>query len=364
MAHRYLQGVGTCSYAAHTGASQVYCHDVWRITVVVVDVVHRGRYPLPVRPQYAAAARNRRPVAEVPDEGEIIDALRCCEGCSEPRYLPHPERHVVSGINLYDPGGELQTDLDQGVGCGLLQEVQPALDLLDPQLQVDCDVRQASRQGLISAPLTFTTANKYMSNPDLTPLITDLNERSAAPLSVVESDFAADGTGFSTCRFDRWYDAKWGKEKSQRHWLKAHIVCGTQTNIVTSVEITPSNVHDSPVLPGLLDTTAKRFTMAEVSADKAYLSDANLRHIEGHGAYPYIPFKSNTTGQGSPMWKRLYAYFTLHEEAWKPTTTSGQTSRQCSAWSRGSLGIPCGRSRRQGRSTRSYSSSCAIISAV
>ena len=81
---------------------------------------------------------------------------------------------LVSGINLYDPGGELQTDLDQGVGCGLLQEVQPALDLLDPQLQVDCDVRQASRQGLISAPPTFTTVNKYISNPDLTPLITDL----------------------------------------------------------------------------------------------------------------------------------------------------------------------------------------------
>ena len=181
----------------------------------------------------------------------------------------------------------------------------------------DCDVRQASRQGLISAPPTFTTVNKYISNPGLTPLITDLIERSAAPLSTVESDFAADGTGFSTCRFDRWFDHKWGKQKSQRHWLKAHIMVGVKTNIVTSVEITQGNVHDSPMLPGLLDTTAKRFTMAEVSADKAYLSDANLGHIEAHGAYPYIPFKSNTTGQGSPMWKRLYAYFTLHEEAWK-----------------------------------------------
>ena len=39
--------------------------------------------------------------------------------------------------------------------------------------------------------------------------------------------------------------------------------------------------------------------------------------IEGHGADPYIPFKSNTTGQGSPMWKRLYAYFTLNEDLWK-----------------------------------------------
>ena len=133
----------------------------------------------------------------------------------------------------------------------------------------------------------------------------------------MESTFAVDSSGFSTCRFDRWFDTKWGKEKSHRQWLKAHIVTGTQTNIITSVEVTPNNTADSPMMPGLLDNTAERFTMAEVSADKAYLSDANLRHIERHGAAPFIPFKSNTTGQGSPMWKRLYAYFTLNEESWK-----------------------------------------------
>ena len=82
-----------------------------------------------------------------------------------------------------------------------------------------------------------------------------------------------------------------------------------------AAEVTPSNVHDSSMMPGLLDNTAMRFNMAEVSADKAYLSDANLRRIEAHGAAPYIPFKSNTTGKGSPMWKRLYAYFTLNEES-------------------------------------------------
>ena len=177
----------------------------------------------------------------------------------------------------------------------------------------DCDVRDAYSQGFINATPSFTAVNRAIQDPDLTPIITDLIERSAAPLSIVESQFAADSSGFSTCRFDRWYDAKWGKEKSQRHWLKAHIIVGTQTNIVTAVEITSSNLHDSPVLPRLLDSTARRFTMAEVSADKAYLSDSNLRLIEGHGAYPYIPFKSNTTGQGSPMWTRLHAYFTLNQ---------------------------------------------------
>ena len=181
----------------------------------------------------------------------------------------------------------------------------------------DCDVRDACRHGFIGAPPSFNSVNRYIASPELTEVIIDLIERSSEPLGVVESDFAADSTGFSTCRFDRWYDAKWGKEKVQRKWLKAHIVTGARTNIVTAVEITPSNIHDSPVLPGLLNCTAERFTMAEVSADKAYLSEANLSHIESLGAAPYIPFKSNTTGRGSPMWRRLHAYFTLNEAAWK-----------------------------------------------
>ena len=181
----------------------------------------------------------------------------------------------------------------------------------------DCDIREAHRQGFLSFPPSFNSVNRYIANSDLTPIITNLIERSAKPLSIVESAFAADSTGFSTCRFDRWFDAKWGKEKSQRQWLKAHIITGTKTNIVTAIKITPSNVHDSPVLPALLDDTAEQFTMAEVSADKAYLSDANLKHIEQHGAIPYIPFKSNTTGKGSSMWRRLYAYFILNEESWK-----------------------------------------------
>ena len=178
----------------------------------------------------------------------------------------------------------------------------------------DCDVKAAQRRGYTDAAPSFNSVNRYIANPDLAPIIMDLIEFSAAPLSVVESQFAADSSGFSTCRFDRWYDAKWGKEKSKRRWLKAHIVVGTQTNIITAVRITQSNVNDSPVLPELLNITAERFNMVEVSADKAYLSDTNLRHIEGLGAYPYIPFKSNTTGRGSPMWKRLYAYFILNED--------------------------------------------------
>ena len=181
----------------------------------------------------------------------------------------------------------------------------------------DSDVRAACRQGFTSISPSFTSVNRYIAKPLLTPILKDLIHLSSEPLKVVEIDFAADSSGFSTNRFERWFDAKWGKEKSERQWIKAHIMTGVKSNIVTAVEITPGHAHDSPLLPGLLDKTAERFDMKEVSADKAYLSAPNLRHIVNLGAYPYIPFKSNTTGKGSPLWRRLYGYFMLNEEAWK-----------------------------------------------
>ena len=46
----------------------------------------------------------------------------------------------------------------------------------------------------------------------------------ALPLKGVETDFAADSSGFSTSVYDRWFDHKWGKEKKEARWIKAHIM--------------------------------------------------------------------------------------------------------------------------------------------
>ena len=75
---------------------------------------------------------------------------------------------------------------------------------------------------------SFNMVNRCIANPDLLPTIVDLIERSAEPLSVVESTFAVDSSGFGTRRFDRWFDEKWGKNKSLRAWHKAHIMTGTK----------------------------------------------------------------------------------------------------------------------------------------
>ena len=176
------------------------------------------------------------------------------------------------------------------------------------------DLDTAHEKGYISKVPHYNSVFGYMENPELTPILKQLVELSSAPLKSVESSFAVDSSGFSTSRFDRWFDEKWGREKSKRQWIKAHLMCGVKTNVVTSVEITASNANDSPYLAPLVDSTAKRFSMDEVSGDKAYLSNGNLANIAGHGATPYIPFKSNTLGTGSPLWEQMYHYFMMNRE--------------------------------------------------
>ena len=111
---------------------------------------------------------------------------------------------------------------------------------------------------------------------------------------VLRRNFAVDATGFSTSRFERWYDHKWGQVKSKREWKKLHAMTGVRTNIVTAVEVTGSRVNDTTHFKPLVSTTAENFPVNEVSADKAYISKSNLDQVEKFGGTPFIPFKANT----------------------------------------------------------------------
>jgi len=181
-----------------------------------------------------------------------------------------------------------------------------------------CDLKDAANEGLMTHAPHYNSISNYLEDQAFTAILKNLIEKSAQPLKGIESNFALDSSGFSTSTYSRWFDEKYGKErrclKSKRQWLKAHLMTGVKTNIVTSVEVTPKYVHDSTQLPALVERTSRGFDMNEVSADKAYLSNSNLAVIEKTGATPFIPFKSNTTGSGSTTWEKLYCMFTLHQD--------------------------------------------------
>jgi transposase len=181
------------------------------------------------------------------------------------------------------------------------------------------DMREAHAQGMVSRLPCYNTIFNYFEDAALTPILRTLIERSALPLKAIETRFAVDSTGFSTCRYVRWYDAKYGREMEQHEWVKAHAMCGVTTNIITSVEITEGTAADYVQFKPLVDATARHFNMYEVSADKAYSGRDNLEAVYAHHATPYIPFKSNSrarrlSDRSAGLWDRLYHYYHLHRE--------------------------------------------------
>ena len=85
--------------------------------------------------------------------------------------------------------------------------------------------------------MSYNSVIKQMGRDELTPVLTDLITRASLPLKSIEQDFAIDSSGFSSSRFDRWFDHKWGKEAKQHVWVKAHLMVGVRTNVITAAEI-------------------------------------------------------------------------------------------------------------------------------
>ncbi len=180
------------------------------------------------------------------------------------------------------------------------------------------DMQIAKEMNLVEIVPCYSSLSNFMNREEIKPILENLITLSSLPLREIESSFAIDSSGFSTCRYARWFDYKWGKERKYKVWLKAHVTIGTQTNICTAVNITEGEVNDSPSLPRLVEQTAKNFKVGEVSGDKAYNSRLNLQAIESVGAVPYIPFKKNVTGKrdgGTGIWKKMFYYFLYkHDE--------------------------------------------------
>jgi transposase len=174
------------------------------------------------------------------------------------------------------------------------------------------DLREAQAKGYIQKTPHFNSIFNYLENPALTPILCALITESSLPLKAVEIDFAADSSGFTTSRFHRWYDHKYGAVRQQHEWVKVHLMCGVSTHVVTAVEIRDKDASDTKLLPALVDATAANFKVREVSADKGYGSVKNYKAIQRHGATPYIAFKSIHTGKAGGLWQRMYHLWQFH----------------------------------------------------
>lgn len=176
------------------------------------------------------------------------------------------------------------------------------------------DLREAHERGHVSRPIPGMKVPAFFENDTFTPILKTLIARSAAPLKGVETDFAIDSSGFSSSKFERWYDQKYGVTRNRCLWVKAHIACGVKTNIVTAVRILDKDAADSPQFTPLVKETAKTFTIGEVSADKAYGSVENFETVAGCDGKGFIAFKSNATGAAGGMYEKMFHYFQFNRD--------------------------------------------------
>jgi hypothetical protein len=153
--------------------------------------------------------------------------------------------------------------------------------------------------------------------PELTETLKGLITANSLPMKAIETDFAADSSGVSTCRYVRWFNRKYGREVVNQEWVKCQLMASVHTKIVSAVDISGWAANDTNYFVPLLERTVANFDVREVSADKAYLSRKNLNAAEMVGGLPFIPFKSNTlepTEAG--MWARMYHLFMYQREAY------------------------------------------------
>jgi transposase len=178
------------------------------------------------------------------------------------------------------------------------------------------DVADAFDNGYLTHKLHPGMVCTFLESPLLTPVLKQLIAVTALPLRAVETEFAVDSTGFSASRFVRWFDEKYGVERSGKTWVKCHLAVGVKTHVVTAVEVLDRDAADCPQFKPLVSATAKSFTVKEVSADKAYLSVENIEAVFAHGGTPFIAFKENSTGAAGGLFEKMYHYYALNKEAY------------------------------------------------
>ena len=176
------------------------------------------------------------------------------------------------------------------------------------------ELREAHARGHIRKVPHFNSVLNPLRDPALTPILRGLITTSSLPLKAVEIDFAVDSSGFTTNKFHRWFDHKYGQERQEHDWVKAHIMCGVRTNVVTAIEIHGRNASDAHQLPALVAATARNFPIAEVSGDKGYASVSNIEAVQRVGGTPYIAFRTSDTGWSGGAWQKALGYFLLHRD--------------------------------------------------
>lgn len=278
---------------------------------------------MPCKHIYAAAYVMMREIN--PDGTETVtETVTVTERKTYPQDWP---KYNAAQTSEQDKFQELLRDLCSGLPASESKKGRPPMPIADAIFSATfkvystmsgrrfmSDLRESHKRGYISRIPHYNSIFNYLEKESLTPILTDLVQQSSLPLQAVEVDFAVDSSGFTTSRFIRWYDKKYGRVREKHEWVKAHLICGVKTNVVTAIHIADKDANDCPFMAPLVETTAQNFKIGEVSGDKAYASVKNFQTVVLHGGTPYVPFRIDHSGRKGGLWGKLFHFFMFERD--------------------------------------------------
>lgn len=175
----------------------------------------------------------------------------------------------------------------------------------------------AQQQGLIARTPCYNSVILFLEDESITPLLEELVTESCKPLRTIDTGLAADSTGFSSQLYMPYFRQKRARLVDTAQFVKLHAITGVRTHCVAAARVTDSHVADIKMFETLIQAAAKCFAIADIYADKAYLSEEALEYIHKLGARAWIAFKKNSQPHATPgVWNDNLAYSKEHKSEW------------------------------------------------
>jgi transposase len=138
---------------------------------------------------------------------------------------------------------------------------------------------------------------------------------------------AIDSTGIKVTNRGQWIRDKWNIRKG---YLKIHIAVDVKSKKIISMKVTDEHIHDSKVLPKIVDTIAKskHITVGKIIADGAYDSNAVFKCLaDSGGILPCIKVRKNAKLKKTNHFLRNLSVISQKKnglQRWKDSVSYGQ----------------------------------------
>ena len=137
---------------------------------------------------------------------------------------------------------------------------------------------------------------------------------------------AIDGTGIRVTNRGQWIRDKWNIRKG---YLKIHIAVDVKSKKIISMEVTDEHIHDSKMLPKIVDdiSKSKHVTVGKIIADCAYDSNTVFKCLADSGILPCIKVRKNAKAKKTNHLLRNLSVISQKKnglQGWKDSVSYGQ----------------------------------------